>query len=289
MISPAHFEHHIHVEDNAISAVELLSEVSGLSRQQVKQVMQQGAVWLGRNGGTRRLRRVRSKLKAGDELHLYYDEKILSSRTQPAELIKDEGEYSVWYKPKGMLSQGSRWGDHCTINRWVEQHLQPQRSAFIVHRLDRATDGLILIAHKRRTAAALAQLFQERRVIKHYRAWAHGQFPVEQSKQTITTEIDGRSAISHTALIEQQPASDRSLLEIKIETGRKHQIRRHLAGIGFPIIGDRLYGKKGDSEDLQLTCTMITLPSPTNGEIITYSVVKKPQTSKSSGAKLTSR
>ncbi len=277
MTSPAHFEHHIRVDDNAASAAELLSEISGLSRQQIKQVMQKGAVWLGRNGGTRRLRRVRSKLKAGDELHLYYDEKILSSTTQPAELIKDEGEYSVWYKPKGMFSQGSRWGDHCTINRWVEQHLQPQRSAFIVHRLDRATDGLILIAHKKRTAAALAQLFQERRVIKHYRAWVRGQFPEEQSGQTITTAIDGRSAISHITLIEQQPENGRSLLEIEIETGRKHQIRRHLSGIGFSIIGDRLYGEEDDNEDLQLTCTMLMLPSPADGEVITYFLVQKSQ------------
>ncbi len=54
--------------------------------------------------------------------------------------------------PYGMLSQGSKWSDHCTIARFAQQHLTPERPVFIVHRLDRAATGLILIAHSKKTS-----------------------------------------------------------------------------------------------------------------------------------------
>ncbi len=271
LVSP--FELHSPIVKEGVKAVTHLAKATGLSQQCIKQVMQKGGVWLTNKQGTRRLRRGDKRLKRGDELHLYYDERVLNSVVTEARLIADEEAYSVWFKPYGMLSQGSKWGDHCTINRWVEQHLSPQRPAFIVHRLDRAASGLILIAHQKKVASALAELFQKRQIKKCYRAVVKGCFEAAEEQQHINTEIDGRPASSWVRLIELDSVNGRSLLEVEIESGRKHQIRRHLASIGFPIVGDRLYGQSCEmDEDLQLTSYSLAFYSPLSGEMKHYSL-----------------
>jgi tRNA pseudouridine32 synthase/23S rRNA pseudouridine746 synthase len=257
-------ERHLPIEQDGNTAIELLNADTGLTRQGIKQAMHKGAVWLTHNRHTRRLRRATRTLSQGDTLHLYYNERILSMTPPAAQLIADVTDYSVWYKPCGMYSQGSKWGDHCTINRWAEQHLQPQRPAFIVHRLDSAATGLILIAHKKQIAAALAKLFQERQLNKVYRVIVAGHFP--DQTQTIDSSIDGRSASSSATLIRFDSDQQRSLLEVNIDTGRKHQIRRHLSELGFPVVGDRLYGNNEDSVDLQLTACSLTFVCPVSGE-----------------------
>ena len=259
---PSQFERHIAIDDGEGSATERLAAATGLSKQRIKQAMQKGAVWISRGGTTRRLRRASRPLRAGDTLHLYYNAQVLATVPTPPLLIADEGAYSVWYKPYGMRSQGSRWGDHCTVSRWVEKNLRPQRPAFPVHRLDRAATGLILVAHQKRTAAALAGLFRDRAIEKRYRVIVHGRFPATPQPLTVDAEIDGRHARSHVTCLEHNAGGDRSLLEVVIETGRKHQIRLHLAGIGFPVAGDRLYGRGGESEDLQLTACFLALRCP---------------------------
>ncbi len=258
-------ERHIKVISEQASAVELLSEASGLSRNRLKQVMQLGAVWLTRGQYTQRLRRASKSLQVGDEIHLYYDEVVLQQTPLPAQLIADEGGYSVWFKPFGMLSQGSKWGDHCSIDRWVEQHLQPQRPAFIVHRLDRAASGLILIAHGKRVARQLAELFQQRAVEKTYRVLVVGKFPSKPNPFPIETALDERSAVSRVSRLKYDPESKYSLLDVSIETGRKHQIRRHLSGIGFPVVGDRLYGGAEQVRDLQLSARYLDFDCPISG------------------------
>jgi len=274
LISP--FESHSPVAEDGTKAVAQLAEVTDLSQQHIKQVMQKGAVWLTNKQGTRRLRRADKKLKKGDELHLYYDERVLASEVAEARLIADEGAYSIWFKPYGMLSQGSKWGDHCTINRWAELHLKPQRPAFIVHRLDRAASGLIIIAHQKKIASALAELFQKRAIKKSYRVVVEGVFEPEEARLHIDAEIDGRPASSWVSLIELDSVQNRSLLEVEIGTGRKHQIRRHLAGIGWPVVGDRLYGQGDEkSENLQLTAYSLSFCCPLSGGIREYCLTNK--------------
>ncbi|MCF6281014.1 MAG: RNA pseudouridine synthase [Candidatus Polarisedimenticolaceae bacterium] len=272
-MSANRFEHHCSVLNDETKAVRLLADATGLSHQSIKQVMQKGAVWLTNKQGTQRLRRADKKLNQGDELHLYYDERVLASEVAAARLIADEGAYSIWFKPYGMLCQGSKWGDHCTINRWVELNLTPQRPAFIVHRLDRAASGLIIIAHQKKTASALAELFQKRQIKKCYRVVVEGIFAARDEALHISAEIDHRPASSWVSLIEVDQSQNRSLLEVKIDTGRKHQIRRHLAGIGFPVVGDRLHGQaNAASEDLQLTAYSLAFCCPLSGELKHYCV-----------------
>jgi tRNA pseudouridine32 synthase/23S rRNA pseudouridine746 synthase len=262
----AKIECHIKVGGATTVVADRLAEETGLSRQRVKQAMQKGAVWLTRGKQTTRLRRASKLLKLDDEVHVYYDHEILSTVPTPCELIADEDAYSVWYKPYGVWSQGSKWGDHCTIHRWAEQHLKPQRAAFIVHRLDRAATGLMLLAHQKRVATKLAKLFEERSIEKRYRAIVHGAYPIGRPARTIDNEIDGRHAISHVEGIEYDSKQDRSIADVVIVTGRKHQIRRHLSEIGFPVVGDRMYGRDGDKEDLQLAAIRLAFTCPISGE-----------------------
>lgn len=263
------FERHIQVGAGDASTIDLLTADTGLSRQAIKAAMGKGAVWLARCGHIRRLRRLDSRPHPGDEIHLYYDEAVLGQEPVEPTLIADEGSFSIWFKPFGVLSQGSKWGDHCTLGRWAERHLEPQRPAFAVHRLDRATTGLMIIAHGKRTASAFAERFRKRLIDKRYTAIVHGKAPLEA---TIDNRIDGRSAISHILRTGYDTRRRRSLVEIRIETGRKHQIRRHLSGLGCPVVGDRLYGRVGDSEDLQLCATSLHFRSPADDAERHYSV-----------------
>jgi len=219
-----------------------------ISNKKLKLAMQYGAVWLTPNGKkAARVRKVKKILSKGDKLSIYYDEKILFSPIPSAQLISDEGEYSVWNKPSGMFSQGTKWGDHSSIARWVElfglaKYNLDLRPTFLVHRLDRATSGIILVAHSKKMAASLSFLFEHRQIEKQYEAVVKGEFPSELISQPILDEIDGKSATTIVLSSKYDPSSRQSRLLVKIETGRKHQIRKHLANRGFPIIGDRFYG-----------------------------------------------
>ncbi|HAD09729.1 MAG TPA: RNA pseudouridine synthase [Porticoccaceae bacterium] len=271
-------ELHIPVQAQGNTAVSLLAGASGLSHQAIKQAMVNGAVWLSRGSDTRRLRRAKRPLVIGDELHLYYDRGIQATRPRPARLIADEGAYSVWFKPSGMYSQGSRWGDHCTVCRWSERQLQ--RTSFPVHRLDRAASGLILIAHSRQMARELSKLFEQRQVKKTYLALVAGAFSLPVGS-LLSSDIDGKSARTFVSLRCYDASTDTSILKVEIETGRKHQIRRHLAECGFPIIGDRLFGGPLDAPlgdelnleptlDLQLCAWQLAFNEPETGEQKAY-------------------
>jgi tRNA pseudouridine32 synthase/23S rRNA pseudouridine746 synthase len=265
------FEQEILVIEPDQSAVNLIAAATPLSKQKIKQAMSKGAVWLSQAGAKpHRLRRSKRVLQPGDELTIHYDEQVLSTQPEPAKLIKDMGGYSVWVKPYGMFSQGSKWGDHCTIYRWAEQHLEPQRTATLVHRLDRAASGLMLLAHNKKTASTLSALFRDRQIDKRYQVIVHGEFPESIWPQVIENELDEKRAKSSIKRLSYAQPSNRSLLEISIETGRKHQIRRHLIGIGFPVVGDRLYGNSEDQEDLLLVAASLAFHCPLSNQDVRY-------------------
>jgi tRNA pseudouridine32 synthase/23S rRNA pseudouridine746 synthase len=267
------FEDHIRITAQEKAAIEWLSKDTSLSKQKLKTVMSNGCVWLENKIGINRLRRAKKILDTGDILHIYYDESIQNSQPLPAQLIADESEYSIWSKPCGMYSQGTKWGDHCSMYRWVEQNLKPQRPAFTVHRLDRAATGLMIITHSKKMATTFSELFKNRQIQKRYQAIVEGRLEIDTLPYTIDEEIDDKPAISKIVAINTLE-NNRSSINIEIETGRKHQIRKHLAGLGHPIVGDRLYGpaKAGiiHGEDLQLRSTYLKFNCPVTGEVHEY-------------------
>lgn len=279
---PVIFEHHIKFNNTkgndlntAFSFLCKSIENTGnrLTKAQIKQAINKGALWLTRGKHTQRLRRIKKPLQINDELHLYYNEAILSREVPEATLISDEGSYSVWYKPFGMLSQGSKWSDHCTITRFAQQNLIPERPVFIVHRLDKAATGLILIAHTKKTAQALSAMFEQRSksehlrdkvmldhsLEKHYQIIVHGDHRVFDQPQIISSDVDGKKARSTFSCLEYNQTNNESLVSVKIDSGRKHQIRIHAASIGLPVVGDRLHGIADNSEARNLQLCAVSL------------------------------
>lgn len=268
------FSVEVTVEREGATSIDLLQDQTGLPKQRIKHAMACGAVWLSSQGSrAMRLRRATRSLRVGDTLHLHYDPVVLAQEPPTPTLVEDAGEYSVWNKPSGMRSQGSKWGDHCTLVRWAEKHLVPERNAFTVHRLDLPASGLMVVAHSKATAAMLSQQFRERRVSKRYRAIVQGDARSLDGTVTVETPIDDKSAVSHIRCDVEASTASQSVMNIEIETGRKHQIRRHLAELGFPIVGDRLYGAaQATDPDLQLTSVHLAFDHPQHGARVAYDI-----------------
>lgn len=251
-----------------------LAQHTGLSRRVVKDAMLKGCVWLaksapaGRNGGGARLRRVRrasTPVRAGDRLELYYDAGVLAREAPQAICLVERRQYSVWYKPPGLLTQGNRYGDHCALLRQVEQ-VQGGHEVFPVHRLDREAAGLVLVAHLRQAAARLSALFQARRVDKHYRVVVHGKPGEPGTTGRIELALDGKPAQSLYTVCAWDASHDASVLEVRIDSGRKHQIRRHLAALGHPVLGDPRYGQgRHHAAGLQLVAHRLSFVCPYAG------------------------
>lgn len=263
-------EYHLNILQENSNMLNYLSEQTGLSKTTLKDAIQKGALWHQKSKAKpKRLRRFSRTLKATEQLHFYYNAEVLSQPCPTAQLIADEGEYSVWFKPYGMLCQGSKWSDHCTINRFAELNLRPQRNAFIVHRLDRAASGLIVLAHSKAAAAALAKQFELRQIQKQYHILVHGQLTTPQDGQEVTFTIDEKTAKSRFFTLDYNQLHDVTLVAVKIETGRKHQIRRHASMLGFPVVGDRLHGQD-DELDLQLCAKHLSFTCPKTGQAKQY-------------------
>lgn len=238
-------------------AVDALSDATGLSKQRIKDAMAKGACRWTHKGKQVRLRKAKREVKAGTRLQLFYDDIVLARKAEPAELLTDFGNYSVWFKPHGLLAQGSQWGDHCSLLRVAE--VQTGKPCFLVHRLDADAAGLMLIAHDSKAAAALSECFAGRTLRKVYHARVCGN--LEAQALTIDTPVDDRDAISHVTTLASDASGASTVVEVIIETGRKHQIRQHLAGLGHPIVGDRLYGKP-DTLPLQLIAVELEFSCP---------------------------
>lgn len=265
-------EFHLVVEGDGMRAIDALADHSGLPRQRIKDAMNKGAVWQQQRGSAQRLRRASKTVPRGTSLSLYYDSDVLQRETPAATLIVDEKSYSVWYKPAGMLAQGTHFGDHCSLLRWCEQAFTPRRDCLLVHRLDREAEGLILIAHSSKAAAAFSKLWQQNAVRKQYRVVVQGQPGAVGEHRRIEAELDGKPSATEFTIVEFDQERQRSVLAVDLITGRKHQIRRHLAGIGCPVVGDYRYGSGGSGEPLALRAVSLRFQCPLAGREKNYSI-----------------
>jgi tRNA pseudouridine32 synthase/23S rRNA pseudouridine746 synthase len=256
-------DHSIAITSNGKRAIDWLAENTPLSRMQLKKAMANGAVWLQINKKQERMRRATRELPANSTLHIYFDADILALTAPIPTKIADERNYSVWYKPAGLLAQGTLQGDHCSLLRMVEQ--LTQRKTFLVHRLDREANGLMLVAHTERAAAALSALFQNNRIAKHYRASVQGEWkPAADTALPlkIDSPIDGKHTATWIDKFTYDAGNACTHLQLHIDTGRKHQIRRHLAELGHPILGDARYGTATSSSALALTASSMEFLCP---------------------------
>jgi tRNA pseudouridine32 synthase/23S rRNA pseudouridine746 synthase len=247
-------------------AADVLASVTGLSKGAVKDAMRKGAVHVGRAGrAPNRLRRETATVRAGDVLEIHYDAALLALRPPVATLVHDAVRWSAWAKPAGLLTQGTEFGDHASLLRQVERALE--RDAFPVHRLDREVEGLVLVAHDAPAAAALSALLREAKVVKRYRAEVVGDVAAERGTQgTVDEPLDGKAARTSFRVVANDPERGTTTLEVTIETGRHHQIRRHLEGIGHPVLGDPRYGAGNKNrEGMRLSAVYLAFRDPFGG------------------------
>jgi 23S rRNA pseudouridine1911/1915/1917 synthase len=181
----------------------------------------------------------------------------------PLQIFYEDSDIAVIEKPAGLVvhpGSGVRSG---TLVHALLYHFQ-NLSNFggegrpgIVHRIDKWTSGLLLVAKNNEAHALLGKAFQDRKVEKTYLALVHGRMNqpagvIEKQvgrHPTIRTRmavLENRGRMAHTEYRVIETFREFSLLEVKIKTGRTHQIRVHLSAIGHPVVGDDVYGERSD-------------------------------------------
>ena len=177
---------------------------------------------------------------------LFPEEKVSLNRKLifPLKVLFEDEYLAAIHKPAGILVSGNSFK---TIANALVQNIKrsnlPDASApQPVHRLDFATTGILLIGKTSSSIRALNKMFENKEVEKIYYAVTIGEM---DNRGKITSEIDGKESQSNYNLCESVPSprfGKLNLVQLEPETGRRHQLRKHLASIGNPILGDKEYG-----------------------------------------------
>jgi 23S rRNA pseudouridine1911/1915/1917 synthase len=215
-------------------------------------------------------------LKLGDAVDIEYnaeDDKKIPTVDLP--IIYEDNDCVVINKPAGMLSHSKgSFNPEATVATWLSTRVKDMSGdrAGIVHRLDRATSGVMICAKTAEASTWLQKQFSTRKVEKHYIAIVEGDIepseaiidipigrnPKEPSK--FRADVNGKASVTHYKVIQRNDKY--SLLDLKPTTGRTHQLRVHLHYLEHPILGDPLYeGASGDRMYLHALSLDIMLPN----------------------------
>jgi tRNA pseudouridine32 synthase/23S rRNA pseudouridine746 synthase len=264
--------------DDPRTACEFLAKFTNLSKGRIKDAMLKGAVWHHRRGAKNlRIRRATATFKPGDVISIYYNENLLAIKPTVPQLVSDYSNYSVWLKPSGLMTQGTEYGDHCSLMRQVQLFFKARRKLYPVHRLDREASGLVLVAHDKQAASSLSRLFQTQKVVKRYHVQVLGNLAKYLPAGNIEQELDGRSAHTEFAVQHYDSLTNTSSVKVVLHTGRKHQIRRHFNLIGYPVMGDPRYGKGNKNSDgMKLLAYALEFECPYHKKKVAFSPPRWP-------------
>lgn len=253
-MTPIH--HTVTPEQEGQRLDQFLSEFSGLSRSQVQNAITAKKILV--NGSPAKKNGL--KLSAGDTIEgsVEAPEFKLKAETLPLDIIAETKDYLVINKAPGMVVHPDETGHASgTLLNALLAHTQLSEGSSkerpgVVHRLDKDTSGVIILAKNNKTHEALSSAFHDREVEKIYLALVRGRMktpngridaPLRRStkhRTQMAIHRQGKHAVTHFEVLEEYKGY--SLLKVRIETGRTHQIRVHLASIGHPIVGDAVYG-----------------------------------------------
>lgn len=269
----------------------LLAAEAGITRSHAQKLIEGGGVLL--NG---RQARKRDLPAAGDLVAYEIPEpEILDVKPQnlPIEIVFEDEHLLVVNKPQGMVVHPAPGNPDGTLVNALLYHCEGRLSSIngtvrpgIVHRIDKDTAGLLIVAKTDEAHAGLAEQIAVHSFVRRYEAVCCGRFrepegtvnlPIGRSpsdrKKMAVTEHNSKPAVTHYKVLAESANRDYSLLSLTLETGRTHQIRVHMAHIGHPVAGDPVYGSERHRLGLNGQCLFakyIQFTHPCTGAVLAF-------------------
>ena len=272
----------------------LARHLPGVSRRAIFSLIDDGQVGLNQRPGKKG-----DRVRSGDRVQARVRLCLRPSPSLPVRLVYAQGAVLGLDKPPGVPSVALRFSDTHTVANYLAAHypettlssLSPRAplEAGIVHRLDTATSGLLLAARTAAAHTALRVQFSGRQISKDYLAWVHGRptgreldgtrhfFLMAEGRRGHRMRVippehshDSRhrvqEAISTYTCLETH--SGYSLIRVRLHTGVRHQIRAHLAALGYPLVGDTRYGAPAGASRLALHAEALRFVHPDTGQSV---------------------
>lgn len=256
-------------EGDPLVLIDFLEKHTKLSKSVLKKVLNNGGVWFRKLSSSKRLRvrRATAPLTLESHVEFFFDPRYVNLEVADSREVFASKEWGLWYKPPGVLSQGTDFGDHGSILRQIEK---TKGKAYLIHRLDREAHGLMLFAYTHHAAGTFSKLWQDNKVEKFYKVEVVGNIKAKFPEGgDIHFKIDGKDAHSTFKITEQKEHT--AILLVQIHTGRLHQIRRHFEELGYPVLGDPKYGTGNkNSEGIRLMSYQLKFTDPLSKKAINF-------------------